>query len=83
MKAIRAACGLLALALTSVSAADLSAAKITEAGSAVWVRTAQAATYLRWPVRLRCGVESCYFTNYLAVKCRRCRWEEISNSSGE
>jgi hypothetical protein len=45
MKAIRAACGLLALALTSVSAADLSAAKITEADPVAW-------TEIDWPFLL-------------------------------
>jgi hypothetical protein len=45
MKPIRAACSLLALALTSVSAADLTAAKITEADPVAW-------TEIDWPFLL-------------------------------
>jgi len=45
MKPIRAACSLLALALTSVSAADLSAAEVTEADPVAW-------TEIDWPFLL-------------------------------
>ena len=45
MKPIRAACSLLALALTSVSAADLSAARITQAHPVAW-------TEIDWPFLL-------------------------------